>query len=257
MKRQEVPLNLGASFSKVLAEAQAGDGMTAFKANQMNKEIAEASKLDDISSMVPSSVGEIKGLHLTHCHLGDQAFILMLSGLSSDHGYNAFFLSHNRLGKDAIEALKQFLKQDQSVKHLILSHNEITPFAAAGLADLLKVNHEIGWLILSHNAISDVGVSALSEGLEKNRGVKHLILDHNRISDQGAESLAKILPSSSLKTIVLSDNSITDRGARAFLNAFHKNDSLSKLDLRNNPISHDMKVRFRRELDKKGFILHV
>ena len=100
---------------------------------------------------------------------------------------------------------------------------------------------------LSRKGLTDVDVLAISEFLKTNRRLKKLDLSDNNITD--IQSIGEALKTNNTLTVlILSNNNITDDiGIQSIIdvlkrkkrfNVFH---TLKRLDLRNNPLSDNMK----------------
>ena len=91
-------------------------------------------------------------------------------------------------------------------------------------------------LDLSSHGVDDACLANLSQWLKSHQSVVHLNLSHNKITDAGLVSLLITLSGHSLQSLVFKGNQLTDASANALSAYVLRNNSLSELNLANNPL---------------------
>ena len=123
-----------------------------------------------------------------------------------------------------------------SLKVLHLSYNALTDCKGIGTA--LSLNRVLKELYLDHNRIDCSTVTELANGLATNRTLQILQLSSNLIGDMGASNIASALSRNKhLRTLCLGHNFIGREGGQALADSLwkHKNTSLQRIDVGNNP----------------------
>ena len=177
----------------------------------------------------------------------------VLTGLNDSPDIQALLFQNSSLGDSDIATIANTLKSNSSVKHLILSNNHITNQGANAIAEMLAANRIIGWLVLDKNKIEGAGAKTIAQSLQTHPGVKHVILSGNPIGNDGTTALAAILPTNhTVESFFLRNTNTSDAGAIALLNEIKKGTSLSILDLRDNPISPEIKAKLQSACKDAG-----
>ena len=123
-----------------------------------------------------------------------------------------------------------------SLKVLHLSYNVLTDCKGIGTA--LARNRVLTELHLDHNRIDCITATELASGLAMNQTLQVLQLSSNLIGDHGACSIAAALSQNKhLHTLCLGHNFIGRQGGQALVDSLwkHKNTSLQRIDVENNP----------------------
>uniref|UniRef100_A0A0C9Q6R6 PPP1R37_0 protein n=1 Tax=Fopius arisanus TaxID=64838 RepID=A0A0C9Q6R6_9HYME len=176
-----------------------------------------------------------------------------------------------RLAGQAFVILVAALKLNTGLKELYLADNNLTQADAIQLGALLRVNNCLQLLDVSNNDIKDQGVHNILDGLvhqsrdEGSRGLKILILWNNHLSKICSGDFAEtIAQSKSLETLNIGHNGLSDdfldickealkhntvllqlgvqatglmnKGIMALAEIVGKNESLQRIDLRDNHI---------------------
>ncbi|XP_053309142.1 leucine-rich repeat-containing protein 45 [Spea bombifrons] len=123
---------------------------------------------------------------------------------------------------------------------LDLSSQSVSTESCKVLGVLLQNDVTFTDVILSDCMLSEDGVKALLQGLRTNSLIKHLDLKGNNLRAQGAEALGKLLTANtSLTSLTLQWNNLgmLEDAFSLFCDGLAVNQTLQKLDLRNNQIS--------------------
>ena len=99
----------------------------------------------------------------------------------------------------------------------------------------------------SNKGIDDVDVKYLSAALNElhnSHRVYSITLNNNKITD--VNSIGEVLKRDELiSRLLLNNNKITDNGIQSFIDALKTNNTLRLLDLRNNQLSDNMKLKLK------------
>ncbi|XP_018090541.1 leucine-rich repeat-containing protein 45 isoform X2 [Xenopus laevis] len=147
-------------------------------------------------------------------------------------------------GSEPQESVLGQLKEiNKSAKrgHLDLSTKSISQDSCQVLGILLQNDVTFTQVLLSDCMISEDGLKALLQGLHSNSVIKHLDLKGNNLRAEGSEALGKFLRhTASLTSLTLEWNNLGtwENGFSFFSDGLASNQTLKKLDLRNNQINH-------------------
>lgn len=122
----------------------------------------------------------------------------------------------NKFGDVGIQAVVEAIRQNKAwekLEELDLTRNKLSHESAEHIASLIRESTSLRQMILYENQLGEVGAQTIAESLvyntRKGSGIEKLFLEYNNIGS---------------------------KGATAFANALHKNQSLQHLDLDHNQI---------------------
>ncbi|XP_071430098.1 leucine-rich repeat-containing protein 45 isoform X1 [Pithys albifrons albifrons] len=140
------------------------------------------------------------------------------------------------------EAVLQRLREPGRARaRLDLTAQSLSLQTCGALGALLAGPAPVAALALGDCGLSEEGVKLLLQGLCSNTTVKSLDLKGNNLRTVGAEALGKLLTQNkSIRSLTLEWNSLGmwEEGFSFFCQGLRANNSLQRLDLRNNQINH-------------------
>ncbi|KAJ7425071.1 Leucine-rich repeat-containing protein 45 [Willisornis vidua] len=140
------------------------------------------------------------------------------------------------------EAVLQRLREPGRARaRLDLAAQSLSLQTCGALGALLAGPAPVAALALGDCGLSEEGVKLLLHGLCSNTTVKSLDLKGNNLRTVGAEALGKLLTQNkSIRSLTLEWNSLGmwEEGFSFFCQGLRANNSLQRLDLRNNQINH-------------------
>ncbi|ORZ24713.1 hypothetical protein BCR42DRAFT_403505 [Absidia repens] len=156
--------------------------------------------------------------------------------MTTNTGLERLDLAGNPLQDTAIAPLCQALYANRTLKYLSLTNCKVYPNGCEMLADALYTNQCLTSLDLSENPIihgSDDGIHALKAALLRNNTLQELILINTDLDATAAITLAEVLPmNDSLTRLDLSENpSISLAGVLALSISIKMNNTLTFLDI--------------------------
>ena len=128
-----------------------------------------------------------------------------------------------------------------SLQVLHLSYNALTG-PLDGMGKALSLNRSLTELHLDHNRIDCTTATELASGLGMNQTLQILELSSNLIGDRGASNIAQAFTRNKhLHTLGLSRNFMGRQGGQSLVDCMwkHKNTSLKRIDVENNPTFPD------------------
>ncbi|XP_068119747.1 leucine-rich repeat-containing protein 45 [Hyperolius riggenbachi] len=143
--------------------------------------------------------------------------------------------------QEAVLRELQEVRETSTRGRLDLSTLSLSRESCQVLGLLLENDTTFSHVLLSDCMLSEEGAKHILQGLRTNAAVKHLDLKGNNLRGDGAEALGKLLRhNSSLNSLILEWNSLGmwEDGFSLFCDGLSCNQSLQKLDLRNNQINH-------------------
>ncbi|NP_001184030.1 leucine-rich repeat-containing protein 45 isoform 1 [Xenopus tropicalis] len=153
------------------------------------------------------------------------------------------FMCQERGSEPQESVLSQMKEIRESTKRrqLDLSTQSISQESCQVLGILLQNDVTFTQVLLSDCMISEDGLKAFLQGMQSNSVIKHLDLKGNNLQAKGGEALGKFLRhTASLTSLTLEWNNLGtwENGFSFFCEGLALNQSLQKLDLRNNQINH-------------------
>ncbi|KAM8945377.1 leucine-rich repeat-containing protein 45 isoform 2-T2 [Pelodytes ibericus] len=143
--------------------------------------------------------------------------------------------------QEAVLRQLQDLKDTAGRGILDLSAQSLSVESCEVLGVLLQNDVTFTHVVLSDCMLNEDGVKLLLQGLRNNSVIKHMDLKGNNLRAEGAEALGKLLRhNSSLASLTLEWNCLgmLEDAFSLFCDGLAINQTLQKLDLRNNQISH-------------------
>ncbi|XP_075072889.1 leucine-rich repeat-containing protein 45 [Mixophyes fleayi] len=143
--------------------------------------------------------------------------------------------------QDAVLKELQEMRETSGKGKLDLSTQSLSMESCQVLGLLLRNDVTFSHVILSDCMLSEEGLKYILQGLHTNSVVKYLDLKGNNLRGDGAEALAKLLRhTSSLISLTLEWNNLGmwEDGFSLFCDGLSYNQTMQKLDLRNNQINH-------------------
>jgi Ran GTPase-activating protein (RanGAP) involved in mRNA processing and transport len=215
----------------------------------------------------------LQHLDISEDDLGSAGFAEIASALYQNTFIKDLDVTDNGLDDlVAANALRELLRQNKTITTLNISSNTFGSNVAAVscIAHGFSDNTTLQELDLSSCELDDQGISILAESLGQQKRsllslylsvneitcsglralvsnataalstVTHLNLSHNSVLDEGASFLAETLrleTLSSLKYLQLVDCDISDDGLVALMSALEENETLERLDMKENSFS--------------------
>ncbi|XP_069807895.1 leucine-rich repeat-containing protein 45 [Dendropsophus ebraccatus] len=143
--------------------------------------------------------------------------------------------------QDAVLKALQGMKESSGKEKLDLSAQNLSIESCQVLGPLLQNDVTFSHVILSDCMLSEDGLKHVLQGLRNNVVAKYLDLKGNNLRGEGAEALAKLLRhNTSLVSLTLEWNNLGmwEDGFSSLCDGLSCNQTLQRLDLRNNQISH-------------------
>ncbi|XP_053561622.1 leucine-rich repeat-containing protein 45 [Bombina bombina] len=135
----------------------------------------------------------------------------------------------------------QSVLRDAAGDRLDLSAQSLSPDTCQILGTLLQNDVTFTGVLLSDCMLSDDGLKPLLQGLATNAVIKHLDMKGNNLQAEGAKTIGKLLRrNSSLTSLTLEWNNLGmwEQDFSLLCDGLAYNQTLRKLDLRNNQINH-------------------
>eukprot|EP01125_Pyxidicula_operculata_P016066 TRINITY_DN549_c0_g1_i4.p1 TRINITY_DN549_c0_g1~~TRINITY_DN549_c0_g1_i4.p1 ORF type:complete len:262 (+),score=28.54 TRINITY_DN549_c0_g1_i4:410-1195(+) len=191
-----------------------------------------------ILSEALKSMKSLTTLKLTKIKLSSIGLLYLGEALKSDDfNPQVMFLNDNEIDDEGVKYLSEGLR-NKSFTKLYLFKNNISDKGCEYLSAEGVISSDLLVLSLDSNQISGLGVATLCEKLNIPK-VEEVYFYNNRIELDGIYAISKALPNwKNLTLLNLSDCGIDDISIDILLEAVDK-DTLKKLFLHNNQISHD------------------
>lgn len=226
----------------------------------------ESECLKELTHYFTSTSCQLIDLKLRSGNLDDYAVRNLISSFSVHSTLQELDMSYNQLGSHdmAFRMSKTLLTAGESIgkllKHpecklskLALAWNTIRHFSGVTLVESLKVNQTLTFLDLSYNGLGVNGGEMLGLALHYNRALKTLKVIHNNISARPAMVIVSGIKSCESLTLVdLSENPIGEEGARGVLVLNITHGQRVKVEIRNCQVrGKDPTVNYQTK-DPKG-----
>ncbi|KAM4034199.1 leucine-rich repeat-containing protein 45 [Anomaloglossus baeobatrachus] len=143
--------------------------------------------------------------------------------------------------QDAVLKELQKIKDSCGKEKLDLSTQNLSMESCQVLGLLLQNDVTFSHVVLSDCMLSEDGLKLILQGLRNNAVVKYLDLKGNNLRGEGAEALGKLLrhnPSVTSLTLEWNNLGMWEDGFSLLCDGLSCNQTLQRLDLRNNQINH-------------------
>eukprot|EP01028_Stygiella_incarcerata_P002072 TRINITY_DN1386_c0_g2_i1.p1 TRINITY_DN1386_c0_g2~~TRINITY_DN1386_c0_g2_i1.p1 ORF type:complete len:344 (-),score=117.02 TRINITY_DN1386_c0_g2_i1:176-1207(-) len=210
----------------------------------------------------------------------------MLEVLSAYEPLRQLLFWRSHVGDDGVHVLSEFMKQDQRVQLLDLMDNGITDLGCLFIESFLgggsRVNSTLKSIVLDFNVIGNEGVFHLVRALRTGEAVVESLslrfcgigavggaelggllsvydklldidLQGNEMLPEGVIDLVNPIPKSKLKVIGLRETSFAhnDEAISKLCDAMLESETLEKVDLQYNSMSHESAERIASVAEKK------
>jgi hypothetical protein len=98
--------------------------------------------------------GELKGLYLGYCEVGDDGAVKVAAFIEVDDILEGLYLDVNKIGPRGAKAIADALKCNKKVRYLGLINNQIGDQGADAFIDALSHNVRITWMSITGNNIA-------------------------------------------------------------------------------------------------------
>lgn len=197
----------------------------------------------------------VTGLWLKRNHIGIAGAQAVAKMLRKNRNIRTIDLVNTQIGQKGLAAIIEVLiDSNHHVERLYLGGNQIDAEEVELIAKLLVKNYPIKALFLNVNDLGDAGALLLAEALQQNRTLAEIGLASNGITPAGGIPLIEAMQthpslvnvdlgySPSTKVLGAIPNSLGDTGAEAIGKLLVNNQTLLKLNLRNNGITERGKL---------------
>lgn len=162
----------------------------------------------------------------------------IINYLENDSSINELILYNNWVQTEGAIYIADFIKRNANLHKIDVRFCDIHPSGINNIIDSLMDNNSVSSLYLGHNEIDISCIQKISCLLKNiNSSLTSLDLSFSEIDDYKLYILSmSIRFNTRLKKLYLASNKITLFGLRYLVDIIKNNNTISKIDLRDNPI---------------------
>jgi len=190
-----------------------------------------------------SKTRTLSKLTLSENLLNDESIHILSSGLAKNDTLTYLDLSHNKISDTGAKRIARLLRKGSVLVHLDLGDNRVHETGGRALGNALAQNSVLTYLSLKLNPLGDVGGMSLLGNIVNNPncGLSYLDVSGQNLSPTVAKTLCQLVSeNTSLTELDVSSNDIPI--GPELVTALKKNKTLTRLDLRRNPVEEEEHV---------------
>ncbi|XP_015118892.1 uncharacterized protein LOC107042371 [Diachasma alloeum] len=189
-------------------------------------------------------VSHLQILKVENCGLAGRAFVILVAALKTNTGLKELYLADNNLTQDDAIQMGSLLRINNCLQLLDISNNNIKDEGVHNILDgLVSQSGESGStrglkiLILWNNHLSKICSEYFAETIAQSKSLETLNIGHNGLSDDFLDICKDALKHNTvLLQLGVQATGLMNKGIMALAEVVGKNESLQRIDLRDNHI---------------------